>query len=213
MGKMQVLKVLCLKQLYHFKYNTILIFIAFYTGIKAQPLPIENISDFHCNNFIYIKGETNINYFTLKNFYRENFRDHIKMIKGQSHQSKKNYIIKVPVKDFETTNPILYKDFLKLIKAKEYPEVIINIPSFNPSLFVKEGVYNINEINITIAGVTRTFNIPCIIHHCDKEYFYFNGSQKILLTDFNLDPPEKSFGLIKVKNEIIINFGLVLHNI
>lgn len=46
----------------------------------------------------------------------------------------------------------------------------------------------------------------CYIIECKYGNKIIHGEKTVKLTDFKLDPPVKSFGLIKVKNELNINF-------
>ena len=50
------------------------------------------------------------------------------------------------------------------------------------------------------------FAVNCKILECGHGRKVIRGTKKIKLTDFKLEPPVKSFGLIKVKNELNINF-------
>ena len=64
-------------------------------------------------------------------------------------------------------------------------------------------------MNITIAGITRTYKIDCSLMNCSENTLLI-GSQKIMLSDFKLKPPEKLYGLVKVDDEITVNFSIIL---
>jgi hypothetical protein len=65
-------------------------------------------------------------------------------------------------------------------------------------------------ISITVAGVSRQYDINCKIHNVDNENQVLNGTALIKLTDLEIVPPVKMLGLVKVKNEITINFELFI---
>ena len=179
--------------------------------IKGQgKLLVSNISgDYVCSNFIYISGNTNINHF---NFDMEFPGQQAFIVDKQADQrNKKNddYKISIPVKKFNTSNKLIYNDFLTLLKANQYPKIIIGISYDQLQDFINGKSVANPRINITIAGVTNTYSIPCYITSCTRSNVYITGSKNIKLTDFNLDPPEKFQGLIKVKDEVLINFGFV----
>jgi len=61
-------------------------------------------------------------------------------------------------------------------------------------------------VSITVAGVSNQFDLNCKIDKVDNENQILNGTTRIKLTDFEIVPPVKLLGLVRVKNEIIINF-------
>ena len=65
------------------------------------------------------------------------------------------------------------------------------------------------EMNITIAGITHLYKIDCSIVKCSETQLLV-GSQKLKLTDFKLEPPEKLYGLVKVSDEIEVNFSFII---
>lgn len=119
--------------------------------------------------------------------------------------------IVVPVKDFQCSNNMAYKDFISLLKANQFPYLSISLPldeiyRNGPGDFIE-----IREVLITIAGLSKKYKIDCRIEYSEHKAPVLVGTTKILLTDLDIVPPVKSFGLIKVKNEIIVNFGLSIN--
>jgi hypothetical protein len=62
------------------------------------------------------------------------------------------------------------------------------------------------RVNIELAGVKKSYYIPVIIEK--NESIYINGSIKLNICDFDLDPPTKALGLIVVNEEIEIMLQL-----
>ncbi|WP_394331163.1 YceI family protein [Draconibacterium orientale] len=60
---------------------------------------------------------------------------------------------------------------------------------------------------ITLAGHTHKYVVPCKISACDSSEILINGSLKVNLTDFNIEPPKKVLGTIKVNDEVFITFA------
>ncbi|OGG00069.1 hypothetical protein A2Y99_01395 [Candidatus Gottesmanbacteria bacterium RBG_13_37_7] len=60
-----------------------------------------------------------------------------------------------------------------------------------------------------LAGVTRIYRIGCNFYNCGNN-LYIQGLKMIKLSDFNIQPPVKLNGLVKVKDEIAVNFGLII---
>jgi len=162
-----------------------------------------------CRNYINIVGNTNLNQFE----FRLNFPRHqIFSVDYSSLTTQKNaglFEIPLPVISFEASNQFLYHDFLALLKANLHPKIIIGI-GYNQLLeFLNGENYTVQNIRITLAGVTREYPVSCIVNSCSDNLVYISGYKNLKLTDFNIEPPEKFQGLVRVENEVMINFGFV----
>ena len=62
------------------------------------------------------------------------------------------------------------------------------------------------KTEITIAGVSQRFVVPCGVDTCLSSGYVLKGSLEVKLTDFGIDPPKKFFGLVKVNNEVLIDY-------
>jgi hypothetical protein len=157
-----------------------------------------------CKNYLYISGESNINQFSFS--YNDATYPGQYIITAGDTQ---NITISIPIRDFQPSNPMMYGDFLVLMKESEFP--IINVS------FSKQQLQSTKwdlpgscpDIRITIAGITRTYKIQCSIVKC-SDNLYLCGDKTIKLSDFQLKPPEKMLGLVKVNNEINVNFGFII---
>ncbi|MGD0340926.1 MAG: hypothetical protein ABSA76_04355 [Bacteroidales bacterium] len=112
----------------------------------------------------------------------------------------------IPVEEFKCTNEFVYKDFLKLLKAEQYPYLEIDIPYNSGIKYYTNNPLILRGVTITVAGVSNQYDINCKIDKGDNENQILDGTARIKLTDLDIVPPVKFFGLVKVKNEIIINF-------
>ncbi len=159
-----------------------------------------------CDNFIKIEGSTNINHFHFEQVFTN--KEHI--IKAQKNAGEV-IRLKIPARDFKPSNPMMYNDFLELIKASEYP--YINITIFMDETRLPAGPEKIvtPKIRVGLAGETSTYEIPGETHKCKTNATHIQGKIKINLQDFNLEPPTKFMGMVKVNNEVFINFGLTLN--
>jgi hypothetical protein len=114
--------------------------------------------------------------------------------------------IVVPVKDFRCSNKLAFRDFLTLLKAREYPEIKITIPgNIVEQLQGKESV-TLHNVLLNIAGVTREYDIVCT--SSGKKNNILTGTIVLRLNDLNINPPQKYFGMVKIKDEVIVKFGL-----
>lgn len=120
-------------------------------------------------------------------------------------------MITVPVREFKCTNKMAYNDFLTLLKEGQYPEMTITIPQkVIPRIYSTDSVV-LNDVLISIAGVSKKYDIECKIENLNTDDQFLIGTAKIRLSDLEIEPPVKSFGLVKVRDEIIVKFGFCLN--
>ncbi|HUX57531.1 MAG TPA: hypothetical protein VMV77_11190 [Bacteroidales bacterium] len=157
--------------------------------------------------FIDINVESNIN----KLFFKYDLKEKSYPFSGidctKNTDDTSAIQIVVPVKDFQCTNHFAYRDFLKLLKESQFPFLAISIPK-NTIINSETGDWLIiHDVMLTIAGVAKKYDIICRIEYDKNREKVLIGTTKILLTDLDIEPPVKTLGLIRIKNEIIVNFG------
>lgn len=188
----------------------ILMLLSLVSGqVPAQEELLAYKPDAVCRNYLNITGNTNINRFE----FRLDFPSHKIFPVDDAHviseQNRDTYEIPLPVKHFEANNQLIYHDFLELVKANLYPLIIIGIGYEQLQDFLDGEDYTVQNIKITLAGVTREYPVSFVVDSCAGDLIYISGYKNIKLTDFNIEPPEKFQGLVKVKDDLLINFGFV----
>jgi len=118
--------------------------------------------------------------------------------------------ILIPVKEFNCTNRLAYEDLQTLLKAEHYPNLEIKIPHNLSIKYDTDDSAILKGVSITVAGVSKQFDISCKIDKVDNAKQILNGTTRIKLTDLEIVPPVRLLGLVKVYNEIIIDFELCL---
>jgi hypothetical protein len=158
------------------------------------------------SGFIGITVLSNIN----KQFFQYNLKQQCLPIAKESENRNTAGIsassIIIPVEEFKCTNKFVYKDFLTLLKVQQYPYLEIDIPYNSGTKNKLANSVILRGVTITVAGVSNQYDISCKIDKGDNENQILDGTVRIKLTDLEISPPVKFFGLVKVKNEIIINF-------
>ncbi|MGQ1946918.1 YceI family protein [Geofilum sp. OHC36d9] len=186
---------------------TILVTTLISPVIEAQ-VASKNTSQTECSNFVRIEGSSNVN-----QFYFEQFINDWQTKEISFNQDKDTIILKILASNFVPSIPMMYEDFIHLIKADQHPEIQITIET-PPDIWWKQDSLNqINtKITIQLAGTSKKYEIPGTFQICHNHSLHLKGAITLNLTDFDLHPPSKFMGMIKVKDEVFVKFGLVLED-
>ena len=66
------------------------------------------------------------------------------------------------------------------------------------------------EAYLTLAGMKRKIDLLVTISQPISNVYRFTAKKSLLLTDFGLTPPTVLMGMVKVKNEIILDIDLYI---
>lgn len=157
-----------------------------------------------CANAISIEGSSNINQFRL---VHDN-----PLITTSSFLSPGNiHDILIPVYDFTGPNHRMLNDFFNMVNASRYPFIKISLEpddTFHLTRLPEQVKF---RSKITIAGTTNHYFVACEIFSCKDSDLVVKGNLMMKLTDFNITPPEKVFGAVKVNNEVFITFAFKMN--
>jgi hypothetical protein len=157
-------------------------------------------------SYLRIDGQTNISRFNLQQVIGDQAICNPDNSSWIYNQAKKRYEIYIPVREFRASNKMIYTDFLTLVNSGTHPDIIVHIGKTDfINLFNSYHSARI-PVGITVAGKTRIYNIQCALSRCEGNSMIIQGLHQLNLTDFKLEPPSKTLGLIHVKNELIVKF-------
>lgn len=118
--------------------------------------------------------------------------------------------LRLEIEKFTSGNFLMNRDFRKLLKSKEYPVCKIEVISISPKPGANEMPWQngMSKVNVTIAGVKKTYlipykgeNSPCGLR--------FKALQQINLKDFGLDPSDAN-RLVEIKDNCEVELCLVV---
>lgn len=191
------------------KLLLILLVIASYTVAGSDPGAGGSGWTAPATGFIDINVESNINRlnfsYSVRNIYLYD------AARPGIVEAEKADIV-VPVREFTCTNEIAYNDFLSLLKAEQYPDLTITIPQDVLVHYDLNEIVTINDVTINIAGISKEYDILCRVEKDFENRPVLAGTVTINLSELRIDPPVKYFGLIKIKDEVIVKFGFRLND-
>ena len=186
-----------------------LIILAMFTGSFRSPSP-KVMTWAVKESAVNILGSSNVNKFTFT-AHEVNGSDTLtvyEQIKGQKLIFEKG-LLRLPVKKFRNGNPMLVKDFKKMLDAGNYPYILMNFQSLTTIADEKVITPAQAELQITLAGKTINRQVRVCTSR-NGENIFLEGCERLRFSDFALKPPKGVLGFINVKNELDIEFRLVL---
>lgn len=106
----------------------------------------------------------------------------------------------IPMLNFDCGNKIMTKDLQSTVKCKEFPNSHVNITDI-------KACNNTEYIcNLTFLITNKTLKYKnFILHNTNNK---IQGTIHLNFSDIGLEPPVKMAGLVKVKDQIIVEFTL-----
>ena len=121
--------------------------------------------------------------------------------------------LRVPVDSLRCGNRQMERDMYKALRADTNPAI-----EFQFSSLVGGVEHDIDARRyraviagvLTLAGARRTVQVPVEAERISRDRFRLEARLPLRMTDFSITPPTALFGMVKAKNELVVNFELVL---
>ncbi|PBJ11816.1 hypothetical protein [Flavobacterium sp. ACN6] len=112
---------------------------------------------------------------------------------------KNTFNTDIKMSNFDCGNKIMTKDLQGTVKVKKFPSSTVSISD------IKQNGKNYKcRLNFYITDKTLKYKDFILYNSDDK----IQGTLNLKFSDIELEPPTKMAGLIKVKDDIVINFSL-----
>ncbi len=112
---------------------------------------------------------------------------------------------------FDCGIALMTSDFRKTIKSKSFPAIVIDFISFERTPSYKYGEEKFKGIiKISLGGTTKLFEMDCTIEVNPSGLIHLKGGRDFTFSDFNLEPPKRMMGLVKVQEALNVSFHLQL---
>ena len=160
------------------------------------------------NGTLHVNGSTNINNFSCIVSDDRPF-DTLTCLINKDGTVAMNGEITLDLMGFDCHNPLMTADLRKTLKAKEFPKMKIQFLSLNkyPEMKGQQEVIN-GQVKIELSGVTKSYEVNYKFYVDDKKMLQLVGDRKVNFSDFNLTPPRKLGGIIRVNDILNVEFNL-----
>lgn len=172
---------------------------------KDEYVPIGRTVVIKDSSSLQIVGTTNVHTFHCKyDTSHLNKPMQVEYTNGGNDYLFSSASLKLFNENFDCGGRAINRDFHKLLKTPEHPQVEIGLSKISPNPRIDQN-YDAH-VNITIAGVTREYTMP--LKAIPASDVFVKGVLEIELPDFNLEAPHKAFGMIRVDDRLVIEFLL-----
>jgi hypothetical protein len=187
----------------------------FSTPVIAQGVDSLNVEEIN-DSRLTIRGTTNIAGFTCK--LEQEFENDTLRIPGVFLDSLihlRNTRLEVESNRFDCGVPKVTRDFHKTLKAGTHPFINLNYTEIIYETN-QRGILNdlqiSTQVEITIAEISHEYDVIFKFAEIRDNILTFIGRQPIDIKAFNLTPPSALFGLLKVNEQVDVDFFLHLRS-
>lgn len=122
--------------------------------------------------------------------------------------------VKIPISKLNCGKPGINRDMKKTLNSEEYPYITYQLGKNRPTREPQQlssSSFNVEASGeLTISGFKRTEHIVVEGQFIGAWQFRVKGQHPVLMSDYELDPPSPLMGLIKVNDELIVHFDVIL---
>ncbi len=158
-----------------------------------------------------VNGTTNVNKFScvIPNYDKV---DTLSLSTGKiGHGVDLSGSIGLSISAFDCHNSGMTKQLQKTLDEKQFPLLRIKFLSLNqmPILTARPEAIT-GQVEIELAGVSKRFEVNYQITQNDQKSIHLLGTREINFSDFNLVPPRKLGGMIQTKDQLNVDFTLIM---
>lgn len=171
----------------------------------------------HPNSRFWVHGDATIREFTCSVGRVEgtgHFPAAPDSVPSETDDDRAEAVVRVPVKAFDCGNSRMTRDLQETLEMKDHPEIRFELVHATRGARTDTSTQwrRIDALGpLTIAGTKRLIRVTAAAQAIDEQHFRVRGCVPIRMTYFNIDPPSKAFGLIRVKDRIEVQFDLLAH--
>lgn len=119
----------------------------------------------------------------------------------------------INIDEFNCQNRMMTNDFKTTLKSHIYPEIEIKFLNLKKRKVDETQSKAEGWVEITLAGKSMKYFLTIDLTSISNQHIVFSGQHDFHFSDFDMVPPQKGFGLVRVSDEISVGFKLILEQI
>lgn len=121
-------------------------------------------------------------------------------------------LLGLEVTSFDCGNRLMNKDLHQALGGSKSPVIKINLLEARPVSSTQRpnsGKIRV-EIAININGRTKNTDLLVDYHSNGNLSYTISGKKELKMSDFGIDPPSPALGLVRVRDQVVIHFDLLI---
>lgn len=123
--------------------------------------------------------------------------------------------LSIPVATFRCGNRQMERDMYDALRAASHPSIEFQFTELIGGVThdIDEGTYRATIAGVlSLAGATRTIAVDVEARRVARDSFRLRARLPLRMTDFRITPPTALFGMVKARNDLVVQFDLVLRS-
>lgn len=165
---------------------------------------------FSSESTLKVNGKTNVNTFTCLN--EKTLPSYVAVVCGYSTPENMEFLeaaLRIPVDEMDCGGKGINADFREMMKADKHPYILLELwELYLNKARTNDAKYYTAITSITLVNTRRPVTIPVLLTKNGSDLYLVKGVVTLRLSDFGITPPKPLMGLIKINDEIVIEFAL-----
>lgn len=124
-----------------------------------------------------------------------------------------SFSLTVPVMTLRCGNRQMERDMYRALRSQAHPAIEFRFTELVGGVNhdIDRGTYSATIAGeLKLAGATRTIRVPVEATRLSTKRFRLRAHLPLRMTDFRITPPTALFGMVKAKNDLVVQFDLML---
>ena len=159
------------------------------------------------NSSLSVNGSSNVNSFTcdVREYMRTDTLWCMQDERNNRYVFTSSSMLRLDIRKFDCHHKYITADFRKMLKADVYPTLIIRFLSLEP---IRHGTTVKGQVLVELAGKKKIMDVVYQCEQLASGQMHLTGTRTMRFPDFELEPPKKIGGLIRIRDDIDVQFNL-----
>jgi YceI-like domain len=123
--------------------------------------------------------------------------------------------LRIPVNTLRCGSRQMERDMVQALRGQIHPAIEFRFTDVVGAVQhdIDAGKYRANITGVlSLAGATRTIQVSVEAQRVSRDRFRLRARLPLRMTDFRITPPTALFGMVKAKNDLVVQFDLMLQS-
>ena len=126
-----------------------------------------------------------------------------------------DFELRVPVASLRCGNAHMERDMVRALRGETHPAIHFRFTGLAGGIEhdIDANLYRATITGeLTLAGAKKNVQVPVVAERVSRDRFRLRARLPLRMTDFRITPPTALFGMVKAKDDLVVQFDLILQN-